>query len=301
MRTVRESRFSAMGTTAHIVVVGPGGDALIDRATMRIDELEMRWSRFIPSSEVSHLNSASGRPVRVSTDTVRLVEHGCAAWQLTNGAFDPTMTTQLIAAGYNQSFGDVVTGVATPGVAPGRGCESVTIDREAQTVTLPVGSGFDAGGIGKGLAADMMLAELVDQGAEGAMVNLGGDLAVAGRPPSGDEWIISVREPSISDALITTTRLVDGGLATSTTAKRRWATADGEAHHIIDPATGMSSDHQPVLATVIAGQAWWAEAFATALLASHPSTLDNNESCATLLLRGDGSIERRGDFESYEQ
>ena len=47
-------------------------------------------------------------------------------------------------------------------------------------VRLLDGVGFDPGGIGKGLAADLVATAAVDLGADGAMVSLGGDLRVAG-------------------------------------------------------------------------------------------------------------------------
>ena len=58
-----EARFPVMGTTAHVVVVADDGgdaDALVETAAARLDELEARWSRFLPTSEVSRLNAAGG-------------------------------------------------------------------------------------------------------------------------------------------------------------------------------------------------------------------------------------------------
>ena len=46
----RERRFRAMGSDAHLIVVG-GAEHLLDDACRRVDELEQRWSRFIDTSE----------------------------------------------------------------------------------------------------------------------------------------------------------------------------------------------------------------------------------------------------------
>ena len=48
-----EARFAAMGTTVHVIVVGGAERALLDGARQRIAELERRWSRFLPESEIS--------------------------------------------------------------------------------------------------------------------------------------------------------------------------------------------------------------------------------------------------------
>src|SRR4051794_26315561 len=68
-RGVTELRFRAMGSDAHVVVVG-GPAGLAAEARRRIDDLERRWSRFLPDSEVSALTQHAGTPVAVSTETV---------------------------------------------------------------------------------------------------------------------------------------------------------------------------------------------------------------------------------------
>jgi thiamine biosynthesis lipoprotein len=143
------------------------------------------------------------------------------------------------------------------------GCTDIHIDGRA--VGLPAGTGFDPGGIGKGLAADIVIGELQAGGVAGACVNLGGDLRVAGSNPNGDAWTIAVEHPSI-DQPVALIGLHAGAVATSTTLRRRW-TVDGQPrHHLIDPATGEPSASDLVLATVIAGEAWIAEVLAKAIV-----------------------------------
>jgi len=64
---------------------------------------------------------------------------------------------------------------------------------DATTVRLPAGTGFDAGGIGKGLAADLVTTEAIAAGADGICVNLGGDLRVAGTGPDG-AWTVGIEK-----------------------------------------------------------------------------------------------------------
>ncbi len=298
MRPYAEQRFAAMGTTAHVVVVGPDAEQHVGHAVERVFDLEQRWSRFVPTSEISQLNAAAGESVEVSPLTLCLVEHAVAAWRLTGGSFDPTMVLQLQEAGYDRSFERIE--MMSPGhrePSAGIGCGDVHVDRLRREVTMSATMGLDPGGIGKGLAADIITRELTDDGAWGAMVNLGGDLAVRGLPKEGEEWVINIVEPAVHPDAITTARLRDSGLATSTTAKRRWRCSDRERHHILDPATGDSTDTSAVLATVIAGEAWWAEVTATALLVrDDPATCTES----SLVMHADGHIARTGDFERFE-
>jgi len=60
--------------------------------------------------------------------------------------------------------------------------------------------------------------------------------------------------------------IAGGAVATSTTLRRRWTVAGDVRHHLIDPRTGLPSTSDVELITVVAGQAWLAEALATASL-----------------------------------
>src|SRR6188474_3172238 len=97
-----ERRFRAMGSDVHVVVVGD--PSLLAVATFRVDELERRWSRFRPDSEISRLNAHRGEPVVVSVETFALVERSVRAWRETRGRFDPTVLGDLIRLGYDRPF-----------------------------------------------------------------------------------------------------------------------------------------------------------------------------------------------------
>src|SRR3954469_22776878 len=79
-----------MGTEAQVVVVG-GTPADVEAAQARVEDLERRWSRFRPDSELQRLNAGAGGPVRVSADTRVLVEAAIDAWRDTGGRFAPTV------------------------------------------------------------------------------------------------------------------------------------------------------------------------------------------------------------------
>jgi thiamine biosynthesis lipoprotein len=259
---VREARFRAMGSDAHFIVVA-SDSGLLDAAVARIDELERRWSRFIATSEISELNRRAGDPLRVSPDTVLLVQRAIAAWRLTGGGFDPTVLGAVIRAGYDRSF-DELEPTVRPGTSTLRsGCADIVVS--GSTVTLPAGVGFDPGGIGKGLAADIVVAELVQAGAEGVCINLGGDLRVSGRAPEGKDWTVAI-EHQLAVEPIVLVALKDGAVATSTTLRRRWQIDGRERHHLIDPWTGEPSESDLTLVCVVAGEAWIAEVLAKAEL-----------------------------------
>jgi FAD:protein FMN transferase len=262
MATTTEARFRAMGSDAHVIVVG-GRSGLIDGAQRRIADLEQRWSRFIDSSEICELNRRAGEELTVSSETALLVGRAIDAWRLTGGGFDPTLLGAVVRAGYDVSFDhiDATRPRATSDLLTG--CTDIEVN--GASVRLPAGTGFDPGGIGKGLAADLVLADLMAGGAEGACTNLGGDLRVGGSNPDGEAWTIALEHPHIAQPMAMI-GLHAGAIATSTTLKRRWEIDGVARHHLIDPATGEPSDTDLELCTVIAREAWIAEVLAKAVL-----------------------------------
>jgi thiamine biosynthesis lipoprotein len=194
-----------------------------------------------------------------------LIERAVWAWQKTSGRFDPTVLSAVISAGYSRSFeqlADVLVNTTGAEQTQVPGCDDIEINPSINLVQLPAGVGIDPGGIGKGLAADLVAVQAVEAGATAALVSLGGDLRVAGDPPD-EGWEIALDHFLLREARM---NLHGGALATSSTLRRRWSTDEGEAHHVIDPRTGQPSTGAAVACSVIAAEAWWAEALATTML-----------------------------------
>ncbi len=264
---VVEDRYRAMGSDIHLMVVG-GPPGLTTLARTRIEQLEQRWSRFRADSEISRLNAAAGTPVDLSADTALLVERAIEAWRLTGGGFDPTLLDALVAAGYDRSFeqlrDDPDRPPAVPRLAVTRpGVTEITV--HGTSVTLPAGMGFDPGGIGKGLTADLVAAELMAAGADGVCLNMGGDLCVRGSSPTGAGWTLAIEHPWCAEP-IALVGLWQGAVATSSVLRKAWTMEGRPRHHLIDPHTEQPAQTDLALASVIAGDAWVAEVLAKAVL-----------------------------------
>ena len=302
-RAVAEHRFPAMGSDAHVIVVdGPAG--LEREAERRIADLERRWTRFDDTSEVSALTRHAGSPVVVSPETRELVERAVAAWRLTGGRFEPTVLGALVRAGYDRSFDELDPPRSSPAAGPATASLSMdagSIQIVADTVRLPAGTGFDAGGIGKGLAADIVADELRATGAAGVCINLGGDVRVEGASPTADAWTVSVDYPARRDT-IAHVGIARGAVATSTTLRRQWR-VDGELrHHIIDPRTGRPSNSDLTFVSVVAGHAWMAEVLAKAIIVrgSHrPFELLEGTGAEALAVDRDGRVSGSAAIEAY--
>jgi FAD:protein FMN transferase len=295
--------FDAMSCAASAVVVADEPDQLLDYVARRLSELEHRWSRFLGHSELSGLNAAGGSPRLASDDTIRLVEALVQAWHATDGAFDPTLLGTLVGLGYAASRSDATmrTSLAA-GIGPIGRPGLVLVDHTTGVVQLPHGTTLDPGGMGKGLAADLIVQELLDLGAHGALVEIGGDLRVAGFAPESDGWPIAIRAANGGPS--TRIALLAGGVATSSSRRRTWR-VDGEArHHLLDPRALGPTVNDVVDCTVIAGTAAWAEAFTkVAFVRGRAEAMVTYErhGLASQITTADGTVHRSGAWEKFDR
>ena len=234
-----------------------------------LEYLEQCWSRFIPSSDISRLNrlGPDGGALVVDPTTVVLLESMIAGFRTTVGRFDPSILRTMIAEGYSSSFEvpDRISSVSA-GVTRRGALLDLVIDPVEHIVEVPSGLVIDPGGIGKGLAADLAVSRLLNSGLGGAMVEIGGDLAMAGVSIDPAGWLVDIEHPDPARGVLCSLAVSGGGVATSSVISRRWVHEGSERHHQIDPSTCTASDTDLTAVTVIAPTGWLAEVHATAAL-----------------------------------
>ncbi len=233
----------ALGTTAQLLMVDTQALAAARAAVdAELEAIDCACSRFREDSELSRLNTAQGRALTVGPLLLEAVEAGLRAAQLTGGVVDPTVGEALILAGYDRDFQAL-----RPATGPLRtvrvpGWRAISVDRERRRIRLEPGVSLDLGATAKALAADRAAAAAAEAaGGGGALVNLGGDVSIAGRPPP-QGWRVRLADghldaPGAPGQSVIVSRT--GGLATSSSTTRRWGPG---RHHIIDPATGRPAD-----------------------------------------------------------
>lgn len=263
MTDISSRRLAVMGGQAALTAHGPGATLAVAGATVLLRDLERRWSRFRADSELRALNRAAGcGPVAASLPTRRLVRYLIEAWRRTGGAFDPTVLGSIEALGYDRDLALVQrerrrrTVVPWPGLRPAPTLAGVVVDRVAGTVELPAGCRIDPGGLGRGLAADLAVAAMLEAGAVGACANVGGDLRVAGAAPQGGAWPIAIEDPNGGRRPLLCFGLHDGAVATSGRAHQPGT----GGHQLFDPASGRPLRNGLLAVSVVAADGWWADA-----------------------------------------
>jgi thiamine biosynthesis lipoprotein ApbE len=220
----------------------PAARAAVERELAAIDEA---CSRFRADSELSRVNAHAGHTTQASPLLLEALEVALRAAELSGGNVDPTVGRALDLAGYDRDWRLLDPPTGEPEV-PMRvtvcartGWRAIELDRDGASVRTPPGVKLDVGSSAKAGAADRAAAAAAAAARCGVLVSLGGDVATAGAAPSGG-WLIRVTDDHRSglDAPGQTVSIHSGGLATSSTAARRWSHAGHTMHHIIDPDTG---------------------------------------------------------------
>ncbi len=243
--------------------------AFSDRSTMQsvadalesvevlFHEVEERCSRFLPTSELSLLNSAPLQGAEVSNITFLILTEALCAHRFTHGAFDPRVLSDLVRLGYDRTFSALAT----------------TCSNQFPTSTTPVGSRaplppwtpmlnaesnavvlgdhpLDLGGIGKGITVRMS-AEILRNATPSFLIEAGGDCYLGGRPLDDTAWKVGIENPWSPERHVAVLGLVDAGCATSSTRIRRWDHQGRSAHHLIDPRTGLPGGDGLTSVTVV--------------------------------------------------
>jgi thiamine biosynthesis lipoprotein ApbE len=243
------SSWEALGTSAVLLVTDPSALGMARMIVEReLEEIDRACSRFRTDSDLERVNAGAGRFVGVSPLLVEAVLVALRAAELTDGAVDPTVGNALVLAGYDrdwrlleepiegreqQSHQPVIRARITPG------WRAIEVDREATAIRIPSGVRLDLGATAKAWAADHAASAVHEATGAGSLVSLGGDIATAGAAPE-DGWQIYVTDDhrNTPGSEGQTISIRSGGIATSSTAVRRWSHEGQTRHHIIDPATG---------------------------------------------------------------
>jgi FAD:protein FMN transferase len=271
--------FRVFGTTAVLLVTKPGSLGLARGiADSELAAIDKACSRFRLDSELSFLNDSHGSPTQVSELFGELIEVALRAARLTSGAVDPTCGLALAAIGYDRDFAEVQAGddsprgapepagrVITPGRVPG--WQAVRFDPARRLVQLTDGAQLDLGATAKAWAADRCARLIFESAGCGVLVSLGGDIAVAGPAPAGG-WQVRVTDDHAAgpEEPGQTVTISSGGLATSSTTVRSWASGGQRMHHIIDPATGQPASSCWRTVSVAAGNCVDANTASTAAI-----------------------------------
>lgn len=246
----------AMGTLVHISVSGGRQselNAAVSEAAAEITRLEKLFSSRLSDSEISKINAnpalAGGHTI--SAETYELLSLALRVAEETNGAFDPTVGAAVALWGIGTESARIPADAEIEKVLQTIDWRKVRLWREEASdeqstgvykASAGEGQMLDLGGIAKGFAADRAVDILRSRGVKSALLDLGGDLTVAGESPKGRPWRLGLQHPDEARgnyfAVVTA---ADAALVTSGTYERFFEQDGVRYHHILDPVCGYPS------------------------------------------------------------
>ena len=310
IRGLFERRFHTMGTEIRVLIGArveddqPEPSVMADTIEAQLTAFDRELSRFRPDSELSRLNRDPREVIPASPLLRAAVSAGVWAAERTGGLVDPTLLPHLEAAGYTETRSGIASeplesalATAPPrrpaGPAHDPAWRLIRVLEDEGAIRRPPVVKMDSGGIGKGLAADLVGRRLA--GYARYVIDCGGDVRVGGKLPDSEPIELQIRHP-LSGVAAEAFAFERGAIATSGLDARLWRLPDGtHAHHLIDPATGRPAWTGLICAAARAPTALEADVLAKAALLSGPG------GAATflaehggLVVLDDGSVQRVG-------
>jgi thiamine biosynthesis lipoprotein len=279
---LEDRRFRCMGGEHRVLAEGPGAAHAAATAEELLHALDRRLTRFDERSELCRLNADPRKAVPASPLLRGAVRAALDAARATRGLVDPTLLGPLETAGYATSRDGVRAAPLSaalfiaPQRRPARPARSarwrmVAVDDDAGTIIRPPGVRLDLGGIGKGLAADLVAARLAGFRLTRFAIDCAGDVRVGGAEIADRPLAVDVQHPLTHEPVLALA-LGGGAIATSGLDARLWRRPDGRyAHHLLDPSTGRPAWTGLIGATALAPTAAEAETRAKAALLAGPA------------------------------
>ena len=263
---------TAMGTTYAVQAACAEPLAAVP-IVAALAEVERRMSTYDDASELSRFNRAAvGEPVAVSPPLFAVVAAAMRLATQTDGALDPTVAPLVALWGFGaHARTEPPTPAAIRTTRRQVGYERLALRPRPPELTKLSALTLDLSSVAKGYAVDRVAEALADAGCGSYLVELGGELRVAGGGPGGRPWRIGVESPS-GGAPVATLAVYEGAIATAGNYRQTRRVGEREVSHVIDPRTGYPTTHGLASVTVVAPTALAADGYATALLVLGPET-----------------------------
>jgi thiamine biosynthesis lipoprotein len=274
----KESRV-LMDTYCSITVVSSSrekAEKAIEAGFAEIKKLGTLINYYSDTSELSEINRSAGiKPVRVSKETLELINIAVHTSEITDGAFDPSIAPVIKLWDFSRQN-------KKPSVPASNyiknamklvDFEKIQINDITSEVYLQEkGMEIDLGGIAKGYAADKAVDAIKIKGIKAALIAVAGDIRGFGLNTTGKPWNVGIQDPRPEtesekpwEDIIASLRLEDRAISTSGDYQRFFFQNGKRYHHILDPETGYPAYSDLISVTVIAPEGYVADGLSTAV------------------------------------
>ncbi len=261
-----------MGTTYHLIWTERGDVPAAAPVSAAVEDILERinagMSTYRPDSEISRFNQQPvGQWFTVSEDFYQVFVMSRSVALASDGAYDVTVAPLVNLWGFGPAG---VTGMPEPAAIEAAlltvGQSRIEIDAQRRALRKLAPLQVDFSSIAKGYGVDAVALWLERQGIVDYMVEIGGEIRVAGMSPRLRPWRIAVEKPDPMVRAVTVTLEISGQSVATSGDYRNYFEHEGVRYsHSIDPRSGYPVRHDLVSVTVVHESTALADAWATAL------------------------------------
>tara|TARA_R110002110_G_scaffold66978_1_gene183130 strand:+ start:231409 stop:232479 length:1071 start_codon:yes stop_codon:yes gene_type:complete len=264
---------ATMGTTWHVSYVpsleAPDAEQLQGDIAAALEDINAALSTYREQSEISRFNRVPPQQwFDASPAFFDVLQAALELGDSSEGAYDVTVGPLVDLWG----FGAAPQRVTAPAeheitLAMERvGQGSLTLDRAGRRILKQAQVAVDLSSIAKGYAVDRVAELMHSAGVVNYLVEVGGEMRMAGLSQRGDAWRIAIEQPdSATRSMAAGLALSDVAVATSGDYRNFFEQGGIRYSHSIDPRTGYPVAHDLVSVTVVHPTAMLADGWATAL------------------------------------
>ncbi len=260
----------AQGTTynvSYISVDGVSHQRAIDSLLIEIDN---SMSTYNKNSLISRWNKSEyGVNFNNDLNFTRVFNDSRQIYELTEGAFDPTVAPLVNAWGFGFENSEEIDSSKIQEILKYVGFEQNVISTIDETHKLSSKVMLDFNAIAQGYTVDVLGSLLEKRGIKDYLVEVGGELKAKGLNINDTLWRIGIDRPLPNlkereiEAII---NLDNKALATSGNYRKFYEKNGLKYSHTINPKTGYPVEHNLLSATVVSTECGFSDAIATAFM-----------------------------------
>ena len=259
-------------TVISVQILDPVDESVIKGCEKLCKDYDAKFSKSNEESDISRINSAKGKFVEVSEDTVTLLEKGIYYSELSYGIFDITIGSVSDLWDFHAEQPSVPSKKKVRSAKKHVSYHNIMIQDNRVKLTDPK-TKLDVGAIAKGYIADQLKTYLLSSGVENAIISLGGNILLVGAKPDGSPFNVGIQKPfgAVSEVL-TTLEKSDSSVVSSGCYERYFITNSDEDkndkdrtiyHHIFDTATGYPVQNDLLGVTILSDSSMKGDALST--------------------------------------
>ena len=265
---VQEASSFAMGSVVSVKTYSnnsKAGQSVCDEITAEISRFDKVISKNDKSAELYSANQSLSNGVKVSRELFDVVESTKELFSLSGKKVAVTSGALTELWGFDTDNFNVPSDGEIKSAIPLCDDSALELDRSTLTLKAKQGQILNLGAVGKGAACDKAVDLLLShEEIKGAIVSVGGSLALYGEPSGKDNFTIGIRNPfgEVNDTFATL-KLSSCFVSTSGSYEKTFEKDGVTYHHLLNLTTGKPADNGLCSVTVVAHSGLESDALST--------------------------------------